>query len=77
MTYTIIMVATIIFNIFCGIFRARQSNLRWKLFFIHIPIPFIAWVRISCDVSWKFIPVLVVVALGSQVIGGKLPTQKE
>ena len=77
MTYTIIMVATIIFNIFCGIFRARQSKLRWKLFYIHIPIPFIAWVRISLDISWKFIPVLVIVALGSQVIGGKLPTLKE
>ncbi|NOY23716.1 MAG: hypothetical protein GXO70_09450 [Acidobacteria bacterium] len=73
MTYTIIIVATIIFNIFCGIFRVRQTKLTWKLFYIHIPIPFIAWVRISSGISWKFIPVLVFVALGSQVIGGKLP----
>lgn len=73
MTYTIIIVATIIFNIFCGIFRVRQTKLGWKLFYIHIPIPFIAWARISSGISWKFIPVLVFVALGSQVVGGKLP----
>lgn len=72
MTYTIIIVATIIFNIFCGVFRARQAKLGWKIFYIHIPIPFIAGVRITCDVSWKFIPVLVAVALASQIIGGKL-----
>ena len=73
MTYTIIIVATVIFNIFCGIYRVRQTKLRWKLFYIHIPIPFIAWVRISSGISWKFIPVLVFVALGSQIVGGKLP----
>jgi hypothetical protein len=73
MTYTIIIVATVIFNIFCGIYRARQTKLRWKLFYIHIPIPFIAWARISSGISWKFIPVLVFVALGSQIVGGKLP----
>jgi len=72
-TYAIIIVATIIFNILCGIFRVRQTKLKWKLFYIHIPIPFIAWVRISSGISWKFIPVLVFVALGSQVVGGKLP----
>ncbi len=72
MIYGIIIFATIIFNLFCGIFRVRQTKLGWKLFYIHIPIPFIAWMRISSGVSWKFIPVLVVVALGSQVVGGKL-----
>ncbi len=76
MIYTVIIGATIIFNVFCGIFRVRQTKLGWKLFYIHIPIPFIAWMRISSGVSWKFIPVLVVVALGSQVVGGKLPISK-
>lgn len=63
---------TLLLNLGCGWFRVRQSKLSWKLFYIHIPIPFIAWLRISSGVSWKFIPVLVLVAVAGQLAGGRL-----
>ena len=71
MTVYQIIYITLIFNVFCGIFRVRQTKLKWKLLYIHLPIPFIAYMRITSGISWKYIPLLVVVAVIGQLIGGK------
>ncbi len=72
MNLTEVIILTFIFNIICGLFRVRQTKLKWKLLYIHIPIPFIAYMRISSGISWKFIPLLVIVAVLGQFSGGKL-----
>ncbi len=63
---------TFVFNVFCGIFRVRQTKLKWKLLYIHLPIPFIAYMRITSGISWQYIPLLVAVAIIGQLGGGKI-----
>ncbi len=72
MSLTEIIAITFVFNILCGLFRVRQEKLKWKLFYIHIPIPLIAYLRISSGISYKFIPVLVIVAVIGQYLGGRI-----
>jgi len=72
MTLSEIIAITFVFNIVCGIFRVRQTKLKWKLFYIHIPIPLIAYLRITSGISWKYIPVLVLIAVLGQFLGGKI-----
>jgi len=72
MTLSEIIAITFVFNIVCGIFRVRQTKLKWKLFYIHIPIPLIAYLRITSGISWKYIPVLVIIAILGQFLGGKI-----
>ncbi len=67
-----IIILTLLFNIVCGLFRVRQTNLKWKLLYIHLPIPFIAYLRITSGISWKYIPLLVIVAVIGQITGGKI-----
>ncbi len=72
MNLTEIIIITLIFNIICGVFRVRQTKLKWKLLYIHLPIPLIAYLRITSGISWKFIPLLVIVAVIGQMVGGKI-----
>ncbi|BBB32544.1 conserved hypothetical protein [Thermotomaculum hydrothermale] len=71
MTLSEIILITFVFNIVCGLFRVRQTKLKWKLLYIHLPIPLIACLRISSGISWKYIPLLVIVAVLGQMAGGK------
>lgn len=72
MSLSAIIIITFILNIFCGVYRARTDKFWFKMLFIHLPIPLIAYFRITSGVSWKMIPVLVVAAFMGQLTGGKL-----
>ncbi len=72
MLLPVLTTITFILNIICGFFRVRQEKLKMKLLYIHIPIPLIAFLRITWKISWKFIPFFVMVAIVGQFLGGKL-----
>jgi len=72
MSLTSIIIITFALNIICGIYRSRTDKFWVKMLFIHLPIPLIAYFRITSGVSWKMIPVLVVAAFAGQLTGGKL-----
>jgi uncharacterized protein YneF (UPF0154 family) len=74
---TVIIIITFLLNIVCGIYRANAEKFWKKMLFIHLPIPLIAYFRITSGVSWKMIPVLVVVAFSGQFAGGKFFADKK
>jgi len=74
---TAIIIITFLLNIVCGIYRARADKFAKKMLFIHLPIPLIAYFRITSGVSWKMIPVLVVAAFSGQLVGGKFFANKK
>jgi len=51
--------------------RTKRFTIPWFLA-IHLPIPFIVLFRIYLGFSYILIPVLVLAALGGQIIGGKI-----
>lgn len=76
MSLTTIIIITFLLNIVCGIYRAKTDKFWMKMLFIHLPIPLIAYFRITSGVSWKMIPVLVVAAFSGQFVGGKFYLKK-
>ncbi len=75
MHWTILIGVTLLLNLVCGIIRLMKRPLAWRLLWIHLPIPFIVWMRWTFLISWRWIPLLVVVALAGQLAGGWI--QKE
>ena len=68
--WVVIIGTTLVLNVICGVFRSKSDTFWWRLFYIHLPIPFIVWMRLSFNISWKIIPFLVGVAVAGQFGGG-------
>ena len=51
--------------------RTKKFSLKWFLC-IHLPIPLIFVARVSSNLSYHFIPIFVLAALGGQILGGKI-----
>jgi hypothetical protein len=58
-------------NIPLGYLRqeSKKFSLRWFVL-IHISIPFIILLRISCGFDWKIIPLTLACAVAGQLLGG-------
>ncbi|MFN3740193.1 MAG: hypothetical protein ACK4TF_05905 [Thermodesulfovibrionales bacterium] len=51
--------------------RAKKFSPQW-FFFIHLPIPFIAFARIFSHLELKYIPLFIFSSIIGQVLGSKL-----
>ncbi|SJZ31327.1 hypothetical protein SAMN02745118_00203 [Selenihalanaerobacter shriftii] len=69
---TLILI-TFLINLPFGAYRTttKKFSLAWFLS-IHLPIPLIYWLRISSGYTIKIIPIMVLIAIGSQLSGGKI-----
>jgi len=72
----IVIILTFILNIPAGYFRENYRKMSWQWFLIlHSPIPLIILLRLSLDISYYYIPILVVVAVLGQWVGSR-PVRK-
>lgn len=66
-----LIVLAITISVPCG--YARQNfpkfSVMWWIL-IHLPIPFIVWLRIKAGLNWHFIPLTLFSSVAGQVIGG-------
>jgi len=64
---------TFMLNMPFGYFRGKTKKFSFKWFlYIHLPIPFIIFARISSQLDFKYIPIFVLAAIIGQICGGKL-----
>jgi hypothetical protein len=68
-----LILITLFVNLPFGAYRAttKKFSLSWFLS-IHIPIPFIYWLRITSGYGIKIIPVMVLITIFGQLGGGKI-----
>ncbi|MCK5236990.1 MAG: hypothetical protein KAR06_08400 [Deltaproteobacteria bacterium] len=72
-----ISVAAFILNLPFGYLRTTRKKLSFLWFlYIHIPIPFIILLRFHLEVSYMFIPVILIGAIAGQFLGGRLNTNR-
>lgn len=66
-----LIVLAITISVPCG--YARQNfpkfSLMWWIL-IHLPIPFIVWLRIKAGLNWHFIPITLFSSVAGQFLGG-------
>ncbi len=71
----IFLVALVAFgvNIPLGYLRAgvRKFSLSWFLY-VHLSIPLIILLRLSLGLGYVFIPIFIAMAVGGQVVGGRM-----
>lgn len=72
-----LVVFTILINIPFGYLRgrSRKYSLQWILY-IHLPVPFIIYLRYTAGISYYFIPLMLAGAVTGQFTGGRLPAGK-
>ena len=70
-TLFILTLIALILNLPFGYLRstAKKFSLKWFLY-IHLPIPFVVFMRIWLEISYKAIPVLFIGAMAGQLMGG-------
>lgn len=68
-----LLIFTVLLNLPFGYLRARSRkySVPWFLY-IHIPIPFIIFLRLTYGFNWKAIPLMVAAALAGQLAGGRI-----
>lgn len=68
-----LLIFTALLNLPFGYLRAgaRKYSVPWFLY-IHLPIPFIIFLRLTFEFTWKAIPLLLVAALTGQFAGGRI-----
>ncbi|MEC9493297.1 hypothetical protein [Flexistipes sp.] len=71
--FILLLIFTYAINIPFGIARRKFSkfSLGWFLC-IHAPIPVVAFIRISTQISFKLIPVLIIAAIAGQMTGSRV-----
>lgn len=68
-----LLVLTVLLNLPFGYLRARSKKYSAPWFiYIHIPIPFIIFLRLSFGFDWKAIPLVVAAAVAGQFAGGRI-----
>lgn len=62
----------------CGYIRQnyRKYSFAW-FFFIHLPIPFIVFLRIMAGVSWHIIPLTLAGSVAGQIVGGRMSKNRK
>ncbi len=69
----LITLITFIVHIPFGYLRSRTKKYSFKWFlYIHIPIPFIIFIRIATHTEYKYIPMFIAAAVAGQFCGGKI-----
>lgn len=65
-----VSIVTFILNVPFGWLRegVRKFSKQWFLY-VHLPIPFIAALRIGLGIAWKFVPLLIAIAVFGQSFG--------
>lgn len=60
-------------NLPCGIYRAttKRLSLKWVMA-IHIPIPFIIFLRMKMGLGYSIIPFVIIASFLGQYLGGKI-----
>ena len=70
MIFGLVLMAFII-NIPFGYIRQRYEKLTFMWFFLlHIPIPFIIFIRIYAGIDWRVIPLTLCGSVAGQFVGG-------
>ncbi len=71
----IVMLATFLLNLPFGWLRVTvpKFSFRWFLY-IHLPIPFIVALRLTLGIGFKYVPILIALAILGQLVGGKART---
>jgi len=71
--FLLVALATFVLNIPFGWLRegVRKFSKMWFLY-VHLPIPFIAALRIGLGVAWKFVPILIAIAVVGQSFGATM-----
>jgi hypothetical protein len=65
--------AAFVINFTAGAWRANQRRLSLRWFVaIHLPIPFVAGLRLLLGLGWEWIPLVVACAIGGQLAGARL-----
>jgi hypothetical protein len=74
----LLFLLTFLINIPFGWLREGTKKLSplWFLY-IHAPIPFIIFLRISLGVAWKYAPLLIVVAVLGQLVGLRVRRKRQ
>jgi len=49
---------------------AKKFSFMW-FFYIHAPIPIIAYERITSGISWSFVPVFLIATVAGQIAGSR------
>lgn len=53
--------------------KSRKYSFKWFLY-IHIPIPFVLFLRAISNIEYKYIPLFVIAAIIGQVMGSRVQT---
>ncbi|RQW77231.1 MAG: hypothetical protein EHM51_02145 [Geobacter sp.] len=56
--------------------KCRKFSLAWY-FYVHISIPLIIYLRVTCGLSWRFIPLTLISAFAGQFIGGMIQKRRQ
>lgn len=73
MKLLLIILITLLLNLPFGMYRVKTKRFSLAWFAsIHIPIPFVYWLRIKAGYGIKAIPLMVLMAVIGQVTGGKI-----
>lgn len=51
--------------------RSKKYSLKWFLY-IHVPIPFIIFLRVVTHTDYRYIPIFIAAAVIGQLCGGKI-----
>ena len=64
---------TLLFNLPFGYMRQRVRKYSlWWFLCIHVPVPFIIFIRVFSGVDYRAIPVFVLAAVTGQFFGGRI-----
>ena len=68
---------SLLLNIPFGYLRSKSKkfSIQWILY-IHLPVPFIIYLRSMAGVSYYFIPLMIAAAIFGQFAGGRLPVAR-
>lgn len=73
-----LILLVIIINIPCGYLRQGYEKFTFGwYFYVHITIPFIIYLRVKADFSWKIIPLTLGGAVAGQIIGGMIQRRRQ
>jgi hypothetical protein len=73
-----LIVLAFVISIPCGYMRENYAKYTFMWFLlIHIPIPFIVWVRIESGINWRIIPLTIAGSIGGQIVGGMVSRRRK
>ncbi|MBN2332568.1 MAG: hypothetical protein JXO49_10720 [Deltaproteobacteria bacterium] len=69
----VIALVALVVNIPLGYLRAgvRKFSLHWFVY-VHLSIPLVVWLRLSLGIRYQAVPIFIAMAIGGQLVGGRL-----